>query len=76
MTILSNESGNYGLPDRAFCGILEVQEKDGIVQHAAKPIYINFLESNMLYAVASGDIEPDNCVVHALDYNFTLGDEE
>ena len=53
-----------------------VQEKDGIVQHAAKPIYINFLESNMLYAVASGDIEPDNCVVHALDYNFTLGDEE
>ena len=53
-----------------------VQEKDGIVEQAAKPIYINFLESNGLFAIASGDIEPDNCIVHALDYNFTLGDEE
>ena len=53
-----------------------VQEKDGIVEQAAKPIYVNFQKSNNLFAVASGDIEPDNCVVHALEYKFTLGDEE
>lgn len=53
-----------------------VQENGGITENAAKPIYINFLKSNSHFAVASGDIEPDNCVVHALDYNFTLGDEE
>lgn len=53
-----------------------IQEKNGIVEQAAKPIYVNFLKANNLFAVASGDIEPDNCVVHTLDYNFTLGDEE
>lgn len=53
-----------------------VQESGGIVENAAKPIYVNFLKSNGNYAVASGDIEPNNCIVHALDYNFTLGNEE
>ena len=53
-----------------------VEEKDGVVQNAARPIYINFLKSGNLYQVISGDIEPDDCLVHALDYRFTLGEEE
>ncbi len=53
-----------------------VQEENGIVAQAAKPVYVNFLKANKLFAVASADIEPDNCVVHALEYKFTLGDEE
>ena len=53
-----------------------VQENNGIVQNAAKPIYVNFLKTNQEFAIASGDIEPDNCIVHALEYKFTPGDEE
>ena len=28
----------------------------------------------MDYAIASSNIEPNNCVVHSLTYKFTLGD--
>lgn len=28
----------------------------------------------MDFPIASSNIEPDNCVVHSLSYNFTLGD--
>ncbi len=49
------------------------QEKNGVVEHAAKPIYISFMNSQPIFAIASGDIEPDNCLVHALEYNFALG---
>ena len=77
------------------------QEKNGVVEHAAKPIYIrtlhqpsyqirhmycrlriplmiyiSFMNSQPIFAIASGDIEPDNCLVHALEYNFALGYEE
>ena len=55
---------------------INVQESGGIVENAAKTIMINFTESNGLFTIASGDIEPDNCLVHALEYEFTLGDEE
>ena len=55
---------------------IEIQESGGVVENAAKTIMIDFLESNGLFTVASGDIEPDNCLVHALEYKFTLGDEE
>ena len=53
-----------------------VEEKNGVVQHASRPIYIRFEESGRLLQVVSGDIEPDNCLVHALDYRFTIGEEE
>ena len=53
-----------------------VQENNGIVQNAAKSIYVNFRKTNQEFAIASGDIEPDNCIVHALEYRFTPGDEE
>ncbi len=53
-----------------------VQESGGIEENAAKPIYANFLNNKGSFLVASADIEPDNCVVHALSYTFTLGDEE
>lgn len=53
-----------------------VQEKDGIVENAARPIFVNFKKSNKEVGVASADIEPDNGLVHALEYDFTLGDEE
>ena len=52
-----------------------VEEKDGVVENAARPIYIRFAESGRLVPVVSGDIEPDNCLVHALDYRFTIGEE-
>lgn len=53
-----------------------IDEESGVKENAARHIFINFVNMNIQTAVASGDIEPDNCVVHALDYNFTLGDEE
>lgn len=40
-----------------------------------KHIYVNFM-STQNFAIASGDIEPDNAIIHALDYNFTLGDSD
>ncbi len=53
-----------------------VEEKQGVVDNAPKAIYVNFLKAGKgNFRVASGDIEPDNCVVHALEYKFTLGDE-
>ncbi|WP_051082756.1 hypothetical protein [Butyricimonas synergistica] len=53
-----------------------VEEKEGVVDNAPRSIYVNFLKSGKgNFRVASGDIEPDNCVVHALEYKFTLGDE-
>lgn len=55
---------------------VDLQEAGGIVENAAKPIYINFTKANKLVAVASGDIEPDNGIVHALEYSFTIGTEE
>ena len=53
-----------------------VEEQNGIKDNAARSIYINFKETNELVDVVSGDIEPDNCLIHALSYAFTLGDEE
>lgn len=53
-----------------------IQEKDGIVENAAKPIFVNFKRVNKEFGIASADIEPDNGLVHALEYYFTLGDEE
>lgn len=53
-----------------------VREQEGIIQNVAKPIYLRFMKSSRNFGVASGDIEPDNGVIHALEYNFTLGDEE
>ena len=53
-----------------------LQEANGIKEHAARPIFLNFMRANKNFNIASGDIEPDNGLVHALEYKFTLGDEE
>lgn len=53
-----------------------IEETSGIKENAARHIFINFTNVNVQVAIASGDIEPDNCIVHALEYGFTLGDEE
>ena len=53
-----------------------IPEAGGVTENTARPIYLNFLKSNEKCNVASGDVEPDNCVVHALEYAFTLGQEE
>lgn len=53
-----------------------VQESGGIVDNASKPISVRFSKSGKNFGVASGDLEQDNGVVHALEYWFTLGDEE
>ena len=55
---------------------VDIEETSYVEEAGAKHIFVNFMEANRVFGVASGDIEPDNCVVHALDYNFTLGDEE
>ena len=52
------------------------QSKNGVVENAPEPIHISFMNSQPIFAIASGDIEPDNCIVHALEYNFALGYEQ
>lgn len=53
-----------------------VEEQEGIVENVPHPVHIRFAESNNSFTVVSADIEPDNCLVHALSYEFTLGEEE
>ena len=53
-----------------------VDEESGIKENAARHIFINYTNVNIQVPVASGDIEPDNCIVHALAYSYTLGEEE
>lgn len=53
-----------------------VKESGGIVDNASRPIYVTFTKSDRNFGVASGDLEQDNGVVHALEYWFTLGQEE
>lgn len=50
------------------------QVSGAVTENVAHPIFINFTQVNKLVAVASGDIEPDNCLVHTLEYAYTLGD--
>lgn len=37
-------------------------------------LYITSIDAHKRIEIASGDIEPDNGVVHSLAYNFTLGE--
>lgn len=60
----------------ANMGVIMKQSKNGVVENAPKPIHISFMNSQPIFAIASGDIEPDNCIVHALEYNFALGYEQ
>ena len=54
-----------------------IEENSGIKENAAHPISLKFVGSGGdNIEVASGVIEPDNGLVHALEYKFTLGDEE
>lgn len=47
----------------------------GAGENLPKHIYVNFMSTEN-FAIASGDIEPDNAIVHALEYKYTLGDSE
>ncbi len=47
----------------------------GAGESLPKHIYVNFMSTEN-YAVASGDIEPDNAIIHALEYRFTIGDSD
>lgn len=47
----------------------------GNLDFLPKHVNVNFM-STKNYAIASADIEPDNAIIHALDYNFTIGDSE
>ena len=53
---------------------VDVDEANGIVLYASRPVFITFLKSKRCFAIGSADIEPDNCVVDALEYKFTLDD--
>ncbi len=56
--------------------VFTTRPDEGVVQNNARPISVNFVKASRQYEVASGDIEPDHCLVHALEYYFTLGKEE
>ena len=47
----------------------------GNIDFLPKHVYINFM-STANYAIASADIEPDNAIVHAIEYGYTIGDSE
>ena len=79
--------GDYGLAGTGGCYVttlagnqlwvyVDIQENGAIVENAARPIFVNFIKTGLTFEVASGDIEPDDAVIHALQYDFTLGDEE
>ena len=53
-----------------------VDEKGGIVENGARPIFVYFKKVTREFDISSGDMEQDNGVVHALEYWFTLGQEE
>lgn len=52
-----------------------IQESGGIVENAARHIYMFFKSSSRHFDITSGDMEQDNGVVHALEYWFTIGQE-
>ena len=58
------------------CAYTVVKESGGITENAARPIYMIFKKSGRHFGIASGDLEQDNGVVHALEYWFTIGQEE
>lgn len=79
--------GDYGLAGTGGCYVttlagnqlwvyVDIQENGAIVENAARPIFVNFIKTGLTFEVASGDTEPDDAVIHALQYDFTLGDEE
>ena len=56
--------------------VFTLRPDEGVVENSARPISVNFMQASLQYNIASGDIEPDHCLVHALEYYFTLGKEE
>ena len=50
------------------------EEYNGVAEMGAVILHVTSIESAWRISVASCDIEPDNGVVHALGYDFTLGE--
>lgn len=50
------------------------EDYNDVAEMGAVIIHVTSIESAWRISVASGDIEPDNGVVHALGYDFTLGE--
>ena len=61
---------------KGILGEYDTQGIGGITENAARPIYMIFKKSGRHFGIASGDLEQDNGVVHALEYWFTIGQEE
>lgn len=49
-------------------------EYNGVKEMGPLLLYISSIDTQRRIEIASGDIEPDNGVVHSLGYNFTLGE--
>lgn len=49
-------------------------EYNGVKEMGPLLLYISSIDTHKRIEIASGDIEPDNGVVHSLAYNFTLGE--
>lgn len=52
------------------------RDDEETIKNGASSLGLIFTESNRNFAVASANLESDNAVIHALEYKFTLGDEE
>lgn len=49
-------------------------EYNGVAGMGPLLLYVTSIDGHKKVEIASGDIEPDNGVVHSLAYNFTLGE--
>ncbi len=71
--------GSGGMMVKSLAGkecwvYVKIEPVDGrYVEFAPRHIFINFMSTENI-AIMSGDIEPNNALIHALDYNFTIGD--
>lgn len=68
--------GNYyqALGGNTLCVYAFTEQVEGVSGIGQRGLSVFSGETTMTWGIASADIEPDNCVVHSLSYNYTLGD--
>ena len=73
---MPGEGGKYmlTLADVTIWMYTHQQTLQGIPEAGAVTMGVFSFGMYMDYAIASSNIEPNNCVVHSLSYDFTLGD--
>lgn len=61
--------------DEVWIYLVIEEQGFGAGEFLPKHIYVNFITTEN-YAIASGDIESNNAIIHALEYKFTIGDSD